>query len=47
MSSEAYDLAAFTDSEGPYTLYEIYQTFSFCDKIQIIQDYATQDCPPA
>ena len=26
-----------------YTLNEIYQTFSFCDKIEIIQEHATKD----
>lgn len=41
--AEAYDLAAFTNSDGPYTLNEIYQTFSFCDKIQSIQDHATKE----
>eukprot|EP00435_Cladocopium_sp_Y103_P048361 s1194_g14.t1 len=43
LSTVAYDLAAFTNSAGPYTLNEIYQTFSFCDKIQSIQDHATKE----
>ncbi len=38
-----YDIFAFTKSAGPYTLHEIYQTFSFCDKIERIQDRATNE----
>lgn len=43
LSTVAYDLSAFTNSVGPYTLHEIYQTFSFCDKIERIQDRATEE----
>ena len=32
-----------TISDFRYTLDEIYQTFSFCDKIQSIQDHATKE----
>eukprot|EP00439_Symbiodinium_sp_Y106_P068050 s2780_g11.t1 len=31
LATVAYDLAAFVGHEGPYTLHEIYQAFSFCD----------------
>ncbi|CAJ1353330.1 unnamed protein product, partial [Effrenium voratum] len=42
LSTIAYDLLAFTGIPGPYTLNEIYQTFSFCDKILAIQQKANK-----
>lgn len=42
LATVAYDLAAFVGHEGPYTLHEIYQAFSFCDKIAAIQQQAVK-----